>query len=450
MMRNALKLILLTLPLIGAGVGYLAFTVQTKAPPDQVVAAERAVAVRVIPARAGAVAPTLRGYGLVTPAETFEAIAQVSGTVAWTNPGLQRGVALPAGTPLLRIAEEDYDLALAQAEANLRAAEAKLDELAVSQDNQRAALEIEREALALKAADLARARSLFEGGNLPQSGLDNARSAELVQRQKVQGIEAGLALIPTQRAVQQEQIAVSRAAAEAARLNLGRTTLTLPIEARVASVTVEAGRFLRSGEVAATLDGTGVAEVEAQVPVARLRALLRHAAPDAAAFAADPAAMTMLLQSLSLKAEVRLVLGNETLTWPARVARVSETIDPRTGMLGVIVEVEDAYSGAAPAERPPLTKGMFVEVEIAGKPVEGLVVPRAALSGNSLWLVGADDRLVAATVAPLLKQDELAVIGEGLDAGARVVASDIPFALPGMLLAPVEDDALAAAMARAR
>lgn len=450
MMRNGLKLLLITLPLIGLGAGYLAYTAQTKAPPAQIAASERVVAVRVIRAAVGAVAPRLRGYGLVAPAETFEAIAQVSGTVAWVNPSLQRGAALPAGTTLLRIAEEDYDLALAQAEANLRAAEAKLAELTVSEANQRAALTIEREALSLKASDLARARNLFEGGNLPKSGFDNARAAELVQRQKVQGIESGLALIPTQRAVQREQVAVSRAAAEAARLNLERTTLTLPFEARVASVAVEEGRFLRSGEVAATLDATAVAEVEAQVPVARLRALLRYSAPDAAAYAVDPAEMTRVLQSLALAAEVRLDLGEETLTWPARVARVSDRIDPKTGTLGVIVEVEGAYSGAAPAARPPLTKGMFVEVEIAGKPVEGFVVPRAALSDASLWLVGADDRLIEAEVTPLLVQDELAVIGDGLGEGARVVVSDLPFPVPGALLAPVEDATLAALLEGAR
>lgn len=450
MMRNGLKLLLVTLPLIGIGAGYLAYTVQTKAPPEQIATTERAMAVRVIPARTGAVAPTLRGYGLVSPSETFEAIPQVSGTVVWVNPDLQRGAALPSGTPLLRIAEEDYALALAQAEANLRAAEAKLAELAVSEDNQRAALAIEREALALKTSDLSRARSLFDGGTLPQAGLDAARAAEVAQRQKVQGIEAGLALIPTQRAVQQEQIAVSRAAADAARLNLARTTLTLPFEARVASVAVEEGRFLRSGEVAAVLDATDVAEVVAQVSVARLRALLRHSAPDAAAYAADPAAMTRVLQSLALGAEVRLDLGDETLTWPARVARVSDTIDPKTGTLGVIVEVEGAYAGAAPAERPPLTKGMFVEVEIAGKPVEGLVVPRAALSDGRLWLAGPDDRLTEASVTPLLVQDELAVIGEELSEGARVVVSDVALPVPGVQLAPVEDTDLSASLEAAR
>ena len=59
---------------------------------------------------------------------------------------------------------------------------------------------------------------------------------------------------------------------------------------------------------------------------------------------------------------------------------MSDTIDPKTGTLGVIVVVEAAYGSAVPGAKPPLTKGMFVEVSIAGHPVTGLAVPRCALS----------------------------------------------------------------------
>ncbi|HCQ67332.1 MAG TPA: efflux RND transporter periplasmic adaptor subunit, partial [Rhodobacteraceae bacterium] len=321
----------------------------------------------------------MTGFGLVAPAETFEAIAQVGGTVAWVNPELARGAVLPAGAELLRIAPDDYDLALAQAEANTRAAQAKLAELAVSADNQRAALEIERDVLTLRADELARVEALREGGSRAQAAVDTARAAWLAQRQKVQSIESTLALIPSQRVGLEANTAAARAAGETARLNRARTTLTLPFAARVAQVSVEEGRFLRVGEVAAVLDGIAQAEVEAQIPVTELRRLLRLAAPDAAAFAADPAAMTAVLRGLGLGAQVRLDLGDDALSWPGRVDRVSDTIDPKTGTLGVIVVVDAAYTSAVPGAQPPLTKGMFVEVGIAGRPVSGLAVPRSAL-----------------------------------------------------------------------
>jgi len=449
-MRNILKLMLITLPLIAAGAAYLAYTVNTKAPPAQVDQSERRVMVRVVPARAGTVTPVLTGYGLVSPATTFEAIAQVGGTVAWVNPMLQRGGILPAGATLLRIADEDYTLAVAQAEANIRGAEAKLAEIVVSEENQRAALAIEAEALLIKTAELERAEKLNVGGTLPQTGLDAARAAHLAQRQKVQSIEGTLALFPTQRAVQAEQIAVSRAALATARLNLRRTEITLPFDARVASVNVETGQYLRAGTAAAVLDGTTTAEVEAQVPVARLREVLRLSEPDVAAFAADPATMTEVLQGLQLAAEVHLDLGDSGLIWPARVARVSDTVDVKTGTIGVIVEVADPYTGATPGERPPLTKGMFVEVAISGRPVEGIVVPRAALENGRLRLAGTENRMEEIPVALRLVQDDLAVIEQDLPAGARIVVSDVPVALPGLLLDPVEDTALSAILEAAQ
>lgn len=438
-MRPSLKLLLMTLPFVALGAGFLVVTIKTKAPPAQVEAAERALPVRVVTVRDGVLTPEVTGFGLVAPARSFEAIAQVGGTVAEVHPDLTRGSVLPAGTLLLRIADEDYRLAVAQAEASIRAAEAKRAELTASEENQRAAREIEAQVLDLKAADLARVEALFAKGNVAQSGLDAARSAHLSQRQKLQSIDSALALLPAQRRAQDEQIAVSRASAETARLNLGRTELRLPFDARVASVAVEQGRFLRVGEVAAVLDGIDAAEVEAQIPVAELRRLLRLAAPTASAFAADPSAMTDVLRDLALTALVRLDLGDEVLSWPARVDRVSDTIDPRTATLGVIVTVEGAYAGATPADKPPLTKGMFVEVVISGRPVAGRLVPRVAIADGTVKLVTDDDRLARRALTPALVQGDLAVIPDGLAAGDRVVVSDPSVALDGMLLAPVED-----------
>lgn len=438
-MRSGFKFLLFTLPVAALGAGYLAYTVQTRQAPTQIETREAATPVRVAPATPAEIAPRIRGYGLVTPARTFEAIAQVSGTVTWVNPELKRGALLPAGTELLRIAQEDYALALAQAEANIRAAEAKLAELAVSETNQRDALAIEQETLALKQSDRSRTERLFDSGTTSQSARDAAQAAELAQRQKVQSIESSLALIPTQKRVQAEQVAVSEAAAETARLNLARTTFTLPFDARVSSVAVETGQFLRSGEVAAVLDGTDVAEVWAQVPVGRLRDFLQLSAPDTAAYAADPATMTNVLQQLDLGAEVRLDIGGDALTWSGRVVRVADTVDTATGTLAVIVEVSAAYRSATPGDRPPLTKGMFVEVEITGTPRSGLVIPRVALDGTGVWTADADDILRPATVAPLFLQDDLALVGDGLAPGARVVLSDLIAPRDGQPLAPVLD-----------
>ena len=438
-MRHFLKLVLVTLPLAAAGAGILAYMVATSPPPARAPLAERTTPVRVIVARTQAVAPRIVGFGLVSPARTFEAIAQVAGTVDHINPDLKKGAILPAGAELLRLSAADFNLAIAQARANIRAAEARLAELEVSQANQISALKIETEALALKTADLERAETLFANGTIPQTTRDAAQAALLAQRQKVQSVESALALLPTQQAVQIEQIAVDRANLETAELNLARTELTLPFAARVASVSVEVGQFLRSGQTAAVFDSIDAAEVEAQIPIAAMRTLLQSSRTEAGSMAIDPSALTDVLHSLGLTSQVHLRAGNAVLTWPATVARISDAIELTTGTLGVIVRVDKAYSGIEPGERPPLTKGMFVEVSLQGKPLRGIVVPRSALRDGQLLVADADDRLRQVGVTAHLVQDEIAVITQGIAPDTRIVVSAPSPVIDGMLLDVTED-----------
>lgn len=443
-MRSGLKLALITLPLALLGGGILAFIIARSPPPERTALVERATAVRVIVAQSQAVAPLLTGYGIVNPARTFEAVAEVGGTAEYVNPALEKGAIIPAGDTLLRLSPADFNLAIAQARANIRAAEARLAELAVSEENLKAALAIERAALALKTTDLERAESLFAGGTSSQAARDAARAAHLAQRQKTLAVESSLALLPTQRAAQVEQIAVYQASLDAATLNLARTELVLPFAARVASVTVEAGQFVRAGQVIAQFDGIEAAEVEAQLSVADLLGLLQTTQPEAAALATDPSAMTEVIRGLGLSANVQLHVGQDVLEWPATVERISDTIDQKTGTIGVIVRVETAYSGARPGSRPPLTKGMFVAVALSAPPVTGVLVPRSALRDGRLMLADADDRLQFAPADPRLLMGELALIDTGLEQGARVVVSAPSPAMSGMLLDVTEDTALMA------
>ncbi len=446
-MKTALKLLFITLPLVFAGVAFLVYTVSNKPPPAQVSLAERSTAVRIIIAQNLSVTPRASGFGLVDPARTYDAISQVSGTADYVNPLLKKGAILPAGAVLLRLSPTDFNLAIAQARANIRSAEARLAEISISETNQAAALALEIEALAIKTSDLERVERLFNGGTVSQASLDNTRAAHLAQRQKVLGLENALKLLPTQRAVQTEQIAVFAASLETATLNLERTELTLPFSARVAQVSVEVGQFVRSGLTTAKLDGVEAAEVAAQIAVADLQALLRTTGTSTSALPMDPSAMNAILQHLGLTATVNMELGGQTLSWPAVVDRISDTIDAKTGAIGVIVRIDNAYKSASPGNRPPLTKGMFVSVVLGAAPINGIVIPRSALRAGQILIADADNRLQLHDISPYLVQDDIALIRDNLPAGTRVVVSSPAVVMSGMLLDPVEDSALMATLA---
>lgn len=438
-MKSGFKLALITLPIAAVGAAVLAFVVSNSQPPERIELAERALPVRVIAARIESIVPRITGFGVVTPARTFEAIAEVSGTVEYVNPALRDGQILPAGAVLLRLSPTDFNLAIAQAQANIRSAQARMAELDVSEQNQRTALAIEHEALAVKVSDLSRAETLLAAGSMAQSARDNARAGHLAQRQKVQGIEGTLALFPTQRAVQIEQIAVYEATLTTAERNLERSELTLPFAARVASHTVEVGQFLKAGQTAATLDGIASAEVVAQVSMGSLRDLMRSGQPKAIILPMDPIKMGDALHGMGLSAEVRLRLGEEIVTWHADVDRISAEIDQKTGTVGVVVQIQSAYGLIGEGTRPPLTKGMFVGVVLSTAPISGVVLPSSALRDGHIYLVTADNRLQIIEATPQLIQGGIALFTSAIPVDSRIVISPPNPVIEGLLLDPHPD-----------
>ena len=459
-MRTALRLLLITVPLMLLGGAFLAYVIANKPEPARIDIAERATPVRVIRAVEAELPTRVTAHGLVQPARVFEAVAQLAGTAEWVDPDLRKGAILPAGRVFLRLSRSDYLLAVEQAEANIRAARAKLAELDISERNLKAALELERKLLGIRESDAERTARLVERGAASATALNNARAALLVQRQKVQNLESSLALLPAQRRSLVEQLATYEIMLKTARLNLERTEFSLPFDARVARVAVETGQFVRQGQLVAIFDGIDAAEVEARIPLTEMMALTRSARtapPSEGAGKAEGSGQTAIaqgttwqeplflekrLKELGLRAELRLRVGDETLRWPGRVERLSDTIDRKTGTLGVIVRVEDAYGSASPGSRPPLIKGMFVEVVFTGTGRRGIIVPRSALRDGMVMVADSEDRLRLLRVTVERVQDDVGLITSGIAPGMRVVVSDLSPRTPGQLLAPVRDEAL--------
>ena len=101
---------------------------------------------------------------------------------------------------------------------------------------------------------------------MAQSVLELEQRETLAQRKKVQDLENALRLLPTQHAVQREQIAVYQTQLESAKLDLART-LSAAVWRRIADVNVEAEQFVQAGGTLVTADSLDIAEVEAQIPI---------------------------------------------------------------------------------------------------------------------------------------------------------------------------------------
>jgi multidrug efflux pump subunit AcrA (membrane-fusion protein) len=423
------------------GVAVFVFFVRSKEAPQTRPEQERVQAVRVIEVAPVSLVPRAVGFGYIRPELVWEAVAEVQGKIVEMNPELRRGSLLAEGELLMRIDPAQRITAKEQIQAEIESILARLQEIERREANLRNNLEIERRALEIAAQELERRRRLVEGGTISESEFDRQEQQYLTQKNRVQELENQLNLLPAEANDLRAQLSRARSRLEDTRLDIEKTVIRAPFDARVAEVMVEMGQAVNAGAVLARLDSIGVAEALAEFPLFAFRNILPKGAPP---LAADGLSMQSLRRFLDVDALVRLTIGNQKLEWTGRLVRVREEVDPATRTIGAFVAVDEPYLQAVPGERPPLLRNMYCEVELRGQPIPGaIVIPRSAVRGGRVSLVGPDGRLILQEVEIDYVQGNLAVIASGLAGGETLVVSDLVPAVEGMLLEPRLDAELA-------
>lgn len=434
---------------LALGVLAAAWLIAGRAPPERDPAREDTTPVATLAAPQVEWRPRATGYGTARAARTWRGVAEVSGRIVERSPDLDTGAMIGRGTQLFEIDRTDYRLAVAEARAGISAGQARLADLDTRAASLERSLDIERRRLEVAQRELDRLRTLFERGTVPRADVDRQESAFLQQRQAVQELENSVSQIPAERQRLEAELARDEAGLAQARRNLARTRIAAPFDLRVDTVDAEVGQYVRSGEILVSGDSVDATEVEAEIPISEFRGILdpqrRPASP------LDVTDLDRLLDAMGLTARVglRATAGLEPLaTWPARVDRVSGAIDPRTRTVGLIVTVDKPYAKARPPERPPLVKGMYVQVRICApaRPA-AVLVPRTALHGNRVYIADAGDRLAMREVELLYRHGGFAVVRAGVAAGERVIVSDPVPAIQGMKLTVQEDKGAAASLA---
>lgn len=416
------------------GIGLLVTLVMTRQGPRQAALEERRTPVRVLIVPRVDMVPRARAYGTVQPGRSWDAVAEVGGTVVTVHPKLKSGAFLEAGSVLLGIDPTDYELAIAQRHADIAATRAQLLDNEVREANSRRSLAIEKQALELSGKELERRRRLARQGAASQSGVEQQEREVLVQRQNVISHENALALLPPERKSLNAQLARYEAQLAEAEHNLRRATIRLPFDARISQVHVEKNQSVRPGDVLLVADDIATAEIEARVPMQVVRNIMTTRAEPVAAMPEDVGKV------FGITARVRL--PDFDIEWPARLVRMSATLDPETRTIGAIVEVDDPYRGVIAGIRPPLVKEMFVEVDLTGKPrPKSLVIPRTAVHDGKVYLVDDESRLRIQPIETSLVQPEFVAVTRGVKKGDRLVISQLVPAVQGMWLVPHTDEA---------
>jgi membrane fusion protein, multidrug efflux system len=430
----------LFLPPLLVGLGIAAFFVALREPPRRQPEQEIARAVRVIRIRPVDVIPRALGYGAAEPGQIWKAVAEVRGRVVEVHPQLRPGAMVEADTVLLRIDAAEYELALAQFEADMARIEAQREELAVRETNDRESLEIEQASLELAEAELQRLDSLAGRSAISATELDQQRRAVLTQRQNVQRLQNSLRLVPQQRNSLAAELAFKQAGRAQAELELAKTVIRAPLACRLSQVEIQPGQFLAAGQTLFDAHGTASAEIDAQIPLDQLRTLIDPRHGGRVPVTLDSQNVQELFD---FQVIVRYRSGDFQAQWDGRIVRMREQVDPRTRTVGLVVAVDEPYQQAIPGRRPPLMQGMFCEVELRGAPRLGcFVIPRSAVHHGHVLVVDSDQRLRRQPVEIALTQAGFACVAEGLREDQLLVVSDPAPAIEGLLTEPVPDEEL--------
>lgn len=416
----------LIIPPVVLGVLVLIWMASSRQPPVQAERGEPTRTVRVIEAPLVQLIPMAEGYGPVKPARIWTAVSQVAGRVTCLHSKLRDGEILPVGTALVRIDPKDYEIQLAQAQAELA-------ELDVQEKNARASLKIEKRNEELAQKELERIRKLLRQGTSSQSAADEKERAMLAYRASVQNLQNTLSLIPAQRSLLESRAAL-------AQRDLEHTVIRAPFDMRVANLQVEADQYVSVGQSLFEGDAVDRVEIKAQVAMSALRRLF-IGRPE---FKIDVQRLSKEFSNIvNMQPVVQMDLGNHVAQWEAEFVRFADTVDAETRTMGVVVAVDRPFDKIKPGYRPPLSKGMFVKVILRGNyRSQRLVVPRAAVRAGVVYVADENNRLRRRPVQVLFSQGDVSVIDSGLADGERVVVSDLVPAVEGMLLQVQLDQAL--------
>ncbi|MEZ9646633.1 efflux RND transporter periplasmic adaptor subunit [Vibrio sp. 10N.261.52.C2] len=420
---------LLFFPALAVGVIGLVAAINLKPDLPTKPAGDRARLVDTVSLEQQLIAPLAVGFGKVVPKVEWKAIAEVTGQIVYRHPDLEKGQVIPAGTVVLKVDPLDYELKLIQAEADLKSSQTSLAKLNQEEDNLNQTLKIEKNRLVISNKELQRKQDLRKKGLTSQSDVDLQQQSALSQQKLVLDIANQIALMPDEKRVAEAVIKVNVSKVKEAQRSLDKTTITLPRAMRIAQVDIEQNQVVNLQHEMFIAHGINVMEVEAQLSIHDMQTL----ASSFNQFPRDAAGIPNPYEA-PIKASIQLNSGNLNLSWPAKVARISETVDENQATAGIILEIAQDYSQLQPDSATPLVNGMFVKAEIEGVANLSWVLPERALHGDKIYLMDDNSRLKMVNVEVLYRRDNQVVVSGELQTGDKLVLNDVLPAIEGMLL----------------
>lgn len=388
---SRLKKIFIPLIIIIVAIAVFMLMMFSAPKPEKKPVENKAPLVNVAPIKVEHVDLTVQSQGTIQPIIETNLIAEVSGRIIEVSPNFNNGGYFEKGEVILKINDEDYQIALLQAQARLDGAKAAL---------------LEEQARSKQAKD----EWLLSGKPLTEAPLMALRTPQL---QKAQA-----------------DINLANADVESAKIKLTRTVIRAPYTGILKSKQVDIGQFVNMGSILATSFAIESAEIRLPIKTQDIPFLV----------------LPKVNQNNGDAAKVELSMSNANShhTWQAQLSRYEGEVDSMSRVHYVVATISDPYnikqdnnmSHQTSDFKAELRIGSFVNAVIAGKKIENVVViPRNVVIGkNTLNLIDKDNKLVIKNFSIIHSDHQNLYTNDVFPADLKIVVTELSLPVAGMPL----------------
>lgn len=361
-------------------IGLSSFLVSYQPEIDKIIPAKTLPTIETKNIKLTSISQSVTAYGLVKPHKQIALASEIAGRVIWVSEKLISGGKFDQFDPLIRIANTDYKLQLDKASA----------------ENTRAQVD-----LGIYESDYQRQQGLFKKNLISNSQLDDAYKV-------YKRAEATLK--------------ITQANLEQASLNFQRTEITAPFSGRVQQESIDEGGYLTVGAPIATLYADDIVEV--RLPISN----------DDLGFLNWPQQMRGTLSpEESIAVSITSTYGGIDYQWQGQLVRIESEVDPKTRLFHAVAVVKNPEFG----EQPPLTVGLFVTAEIAGRSYDqSVLLPRSAVIDNRVLIVNEDNRLMYREIEIIRINKDSVLVGRGLNNNELICVTPPSIIFEGMEVNP--------------
>jgi len=266
------------------------------------------------------------------------------------------------------------------AQGGVDAIQAQIDGIDIERESLQDQLSLAEEAVRLAELDIQRLRDAIQEGADNPAEIERRLQQLTVTKRDAPRIREQPRLLPTRQATLQAQLAEQTATLRTARLNVERATIRAPFAGVLQSVDIDAGERVGRGQVVARLVDLSNIEIPVRLP-------------------------SSAVTDISVGSSVLLLdeRPDGVRSWVGTIARLAPEVDPTTRTLTAFVEIRQ---DSAP-DPENISPGMFLRAVVESNATQPrLVIPRASVSDDRVWVVEDTGTLAYRTARPTFAIDD--------------------------------------------